>query len=264
MKNVRQTNINTHRDAWVEINIANLEHNIGEIKKITSAKLLGVIKADAYGHGSVMLAPTILASGIDMLGVASIDEGIDLRNANINCDILVLGAVPVWAVESAIQANLSISIFSQGHIEACKKAYERTGIKPKVHIKLDTGMNRIGVQREDAIQFIKDVQNCDFIELQGIFTHLAMAENIEETQIENMKPGQEVDIKIDTYPHKIFKGKVDSIQRSSGAKSSLFPPENAVGSFVKIVQRIPVKIVFDESEDLSNYYIIPGMSVILK
>lgn len=184
MKNVRQTNINTHRDAWVEINIANLEHNIKEIKKYVPAdtKLLGVVKADAYGHGSVMLAPTILASGIDMLGVASIDEGVDLRNAKINCEILVLGAVPVWAVESAVNAGLSISVFSQGHIAACRQAFERTGVKPKVHIKLDTGMNRIGVSVDEAVSFIKEVQNSDFIDLQGIFTHLAMAESIEETQ----------------------------------------------------------------------------------
>ncbi|MEI8377874.1 MAG: HlyD family secretion protein [bacterium] len=83
--------------------------------------------------------------------------------------------------------------------------------------------------------------------------------NFKENQLENMKPGQEVEIKIDTYPHKVFKGKVDSIQRSSGAKASLFPPENAVGSFVKIVQRIPVKIVFDEQID-PQYVIVPGMS----
>ena len=184
MKNIRQTNINIHRDSWVEINIDNLEHNIKEIKKNVSSdlKLLGVVKADAYGHGAVMLAPTILASGIDMLGVASIDEGVDLRNANINCEILVLGAVPVWAVENAVNADLNISIFSQGHIDACKKAYERTGIKPKVHIKLDTGMNRIGVNCNDAVDFIKKVQNSEFIQLNGIFTHFAYAENEQETQ----------------------------------------------------------------------------------
>ena len=88
--------------------------------------------------------------------------------------------------------------------------------------------------------------------------------NFKETQLEKMKIGQEVDIKIDTYPHKTFKGKIDSIQRSSGAKSSLFPPENAVGSFVKIVQRIPVKIVFTEKINPEEYAIIPGMSVIPK
>lgn len=88
--------------------------------------------------------------------------------------------------------------------------------------------------------------------------------NFKENQLRYMKPEQEVDIKIDTYPNKVFKGKVDSIQRASGAKSSLFPPENAVGSFVKIVQRIPVKIVFTEEIDPNEYNIIPGMSVVPK
>lgn len=88
--------------------------------------------------------------------------------------------------------------------------------------------------------------------------------NFKENQLTNMKPGQIVDIKIDTYPNKVFKGKIDSIQRASGAKSSLFPPENAVGSFVKIVQRIPVKIVFTENYDKSKYNIVPGMSVVPK
>ena len=88
--------------------------------------------------------------------------------------------------------------------------------------------------------------------------------NFKENQLRHMKPGQEVDIKIDTYPDHVFKGKIDSIQRASGAKSSLFPPENAVGSFVKIVQRIPVKIVFTEKVDPNEYSIIPGMSVVPK
>lgn len=88
--------------------------------------------------------------------------------------------------------------------------------------------------------------------------------NFKENQLRNMKPGQVVDIKVDTYPNKVFKGKIDSIQRASGAKSSLFPPENAVGSFVKIVQRIPVKIVFTEKIDPDQYTIVPGMSVVPK
>lgn len=88
--------------------------------------------------------------------------------------------------------------------------------------------------------------------------------NYKENQLRHMKPGQPVDIKIDTYPNHVFKGKVDSIQRASGAKSSLFPPENAVGSFVKIVQRIPVKIIFTENIDPNEFNIVPGMSVVPK
>lgn len=86
--------------------------------------------------------------------------------------------------------------------------------------------------------------------------------NFKETQLTKMKKGQPVTIKIDTYPNKKFKGEVDSIQLASGAKASLFPPENAVGSYIKVVQRIPVKIVF--TEDISSYTIAPGMSVVPK
>jgi len=85
--------------------------------------------------------------------------------------------------------------------------------------------------------------------------------NFKETQIAKMKIGQPVGIKIDTYPNKIFKGKVDSFQSATGASTSLFPPENAVGSYVKVVQRIPVKIIFTE-EITENYNIFPGMSAI--
>ena len=134
------------------------------------------------GHGSIMLAPTILASGVDMLGVASIDEGVDLRQAKIKCDILVLGAVPVWALETAIQNNISISIFTKEHLKACKEIYERTGVKPKVHVKLDTGMNRIGVRADEALDFIKEVQNSPYLDFRGIFTHLAAAEELDKTK----------------------------------------------------------------------------------
>ena len=86
--------------------------------------------------------------------------------------------------------------------------------------------------------------------------------NFKENQLTYMKAGQPVKVKVDTYPNKRFRAHVDSIQRATGAKSSLFPPENAVGSYVKIVQRVPVKIVFDE--DISKYNIVPGMSVVPK
>lgn len=88
--------------------------------------------------------------------------------------------------------------------------------------------------------------------------------NFKENQVGKMKIGQSVEIKVDAYPNRTFKGRIDSIQRASGAKSSLFPPENAVGSFVKIVQRIPVKIVFEEKIDPNELNIVAGMSVIPK
>ena len=82
MKTSRQTYINVHRDAWVEINLEHLAQNVKKIKSLVKGdtKLLAVVKADAYGHGATMLAPTMLVYGVDVLGVASIDEGLDLRD----------------------------------------------------------------------------------------------------------------------------------------------------------------------------------------
>lgn len=184
MKFQRLSNINTKRDAWVEINLDAIEKNILELKSFVrkDTKILAVVKADAYGHGSSMIAPTLLASGVDYLGVASIDEGIELRNNKFKCPILVLGAAPVWAFDYAAQNNISLSLFLPNHLEAAELTYKKTGLKTKAHIKLDTGMNRIGVEKEDAVEFIKKVQSMECIELQGIFTHFANAEFEEKTK----------------------------------------------------------------------------------
>lgn len=184
MKNIRQSNINIHKDAWVEINLENLAHNVREIRKIVpkEKRMMAIVKADAYGHGAQMLVQTMLASGVDCFGVSSIDEGLDLRQIKIKAPILVVGAVPVWAVEIATQNNIAISIFNENHLKACEETFKRTGLKPKVHIKIDTGMNRIGVRAEEAVEFIEKVQNANYLILEGIFTHLAAAEEFEPTK----------------------------------------------------------------------------------
>lgn len=199
MKFNRTSFLNTHRDAWVEVNLDCIEHNILEFKKYLKkgAKLFAVVKADAYGHGAVMIAPILLASGVDFLGVSSIDEGLQLRENDINAPILVLGAVPVWSFDRAAQNNISVSVFSDEHIEACRQTYEKLKIKTKVHVKIDTGMNRIGVRPDEAVEFIKKIQACDFIELEGVFTHFATAET-ESCAIEQYKKFRNVVDNVDT------------------------------------------------------------------
>lgn len=175
--------LQTRRDAWVEVDLGHIEHNIRKLKDRLdpATKLLAVVKADAYGHGSTTIAPILVASGVDTLGVASVDEGIELRNAGINTPVLVLGAAPDWAVCSAVENDLELSVFTQEHIDSCIYAYKRIGKKPVVHIKVDTGMHRIGIPAAEALSYIKKVQNTEEINLEGIFSHLACAENNEIT-----------------------------------------------------------------------------------
>ena len=188
MQNYRGTYVNKNRDAWVEINLNNLEHNVLEIKKYlfencpdkdNLPEIFAVIKADGYGHGSLMCAPTLLACGVKEFGVASVDEGIELRENKVEAPILVLGASPLWALENAIKYNISVSIFNDEHLDVALQLYKRLNKKLKVHIKLDTGMNRIGLELESANDFIKKVLSSEFLDLKGIFTHFADVENKE-------------------------------------------------------------------------------------
>lgn len=119
MRNVKQSNVNIHRDSWVEINLDYLAQNIKAIRSQTpkDVKLLAVVKADAYGHGAVMLAPTLHCKrSLICLASPSIDEGADLRNAKISADILVLGAVPVWAVRKRNEIRFgNLCFFKRTH-----------------------------------------------------------------------------------------------------------------------------------------------------
>jgi membrane fusion protein (multidrug efflux system) len=130
--------------------------------------------------------------------------------------------------------------------------------------KLDLGYTKIYAPQSGTITS-KSMECGSYIQIgQPLFTIIPedrwIIANFKETQITGIKIGQHVNIKADAYPNKTFKGKIDSIQLSTGAKTSLFPPENAVGSYVKVVQRVPVKIIFDEKIS-PQYIIVPGMSV---
>jgi len=183
MKNVRTSFTNKHRDSWVEINLLNLEENIQNIKKniknVQNKELMAVIKADGYGHGSLMIAPTLMACGIESFGVASIDEGIELRQNEINCPVLVLGAAPIWALDAVYNYDIQISVFDEAHIEAINMFYQMHKKKIKVQVKVDTGMNRIGINYKEAPNFINKLRNLESVELKGVFTHFADAENPE-------------------------------------------------------------------------------------
>ena len=141
----------------------------------------------------------------------------------------------------------------KAQLDAAQLAYDYTYVKAPIDGTVSNKRVEVGMMVQPGTPLFVIVPN-----------NVWIVANFKETQLEKMQKDQEVDIKIDTYPNKVFKGKIESIQRASGAKSSLFPPENAVGSFVKIVQRIPVKIVFTEDIDPEEYSIIPGMSVVPK
>ncbi len=167
------------RDAWLEIDLGNLVHNLQQIRRYLSSdcQFMAVVKADAYGHGAVKVVETLIQEGIRHFGVATFEEGMELRVLDRDCEILILGALPLAVLPAAIAADLSCTVFNYDQIAVCRKIAQAGLYRPKVHIKLDTGMHRLGVNPDCAVEFIKYVQSCPEVELRGIFTHLACAED---------------------------------------------------------------------------------------
>lgn len=155
--------------------MAALEHNAQQIRQFVPKHMavMAVVKADAYGHGTVMVLPTLEASGIAMAGVAAMDEALQIRQAGFTLPVLVLGATPDWALQYAVENDIQLTVFSHLHLEGLARLYEITRQPVQVQIKVDTGMHRIGVPWEQAAAFIGHCQSLLFLDVQGIFTHLS-------------------------------------------------------------------------------------------
>lgn len=167
-----------YRPTWAEINLINLEHNFWQIKKIVlpGTRVMATVKADAYGHGLIPVTKKLVSCGVDYLGVASIDEGIKLRAAGIKLPILILGMILREDIDALFRYNLTPTICTFELAKALNKTAARKKRKICVHIKVDTGMGRIGVMHYDAYQLVKKIYNLKYLNLEGLFTHFAFAD----------------------------------------------------------------------------------------
>lgn len=168
---------------WAEISLDNLKYNFKNIREKTekSAKIMAIIKADGYGHGAVQLARALRKEGADCFGVALCDEGIQLRRHRIEEDILILGIVPDEKIEDVLEYNLIPTVAS---LDFAKKLNKKADDKVKIHIKVDSGMGRIGFPcTKESVGIIKEINSLRNIEIEGIYTHFATAdeENEEKT-----------------------------------------------------------------------------------
>ena len=170
--------------AWIEVNDQALIYNVQQLKGLLSAKtqLMGVVKADAYGHGACKISKTILEAGVDWLAVATLPEGIELRLAGIKAPILILGAIDRpeqiqalahWQLEPTICTPQQALVFSE--TLSCQ-----IELMP-VHLKLDTGMSRLGIPWQQAVEFVKFVQGLPNLKITSIYSHLATADDLDQT-----------------------------------------------------------------------------------
>lgn len=171
-----------YRPTWAEVDLKNLEHNFFQIKRRMEPgiKIMVTVKADAYGHGLVPVAKRLALCGIDFFGVASIDEGIRLREAGIKTPVLILGLILKKDIAPLFRYNLSTTVCDE---ELPRALNNKAGVLKKrvnVQVKVDTGMGRIGIQHYDAYKLVAKISRLKHINIEGIFTHFALADLNEE------------------------------------------------------------------------------------
>ncbi len=166
------------RWSWVEIDLNAIRHNCQQMRRKIGAgcRLLAVVKADAYGHGAVRVAKTALNSGADYLAVATVEEGIKLREAMINAPIMILAEPPAESIPLLLAYKIMPSIYTPEFAIQYAEAADSMGLKAPFHLAVNTGMNRIGVHWDEVVSFMQTVGFHRALDLIGTFTHFATAD----------------------------------------------------------------------------------------
>lgn len=164
------------------IDLANLRNNYQIVKTFIgdNVKVMGIIKANAYGHGMLTIAKQLIKLGVDYFGVAFLEEGIFLRENGIDTPILVMGGINIEQIPEFIKYDIDITTSSMDKTTAISQTAVSLGKKAKVHIKIDTGMERLGVHWYNSERFIEETYNSENIIVEGVFTHFAKSDNDKE------------------------------------------------------------------------------------
>lgn len=161
-----------------EINLSNLIHNLGEVRRLIprGCRILAVVKANAYGHGMVEVSRALEEAGVDMFGVAQVEEGIRLRESGIQAGILVMGGLTGDYAQDIVRWCLTPVVYTETFAGALSKAARSAGSLLPVHIKVDTGMRRIGIAPEKGLEFVEQIKKLEGLRIEGIMTHFAEAD----------------------------------------------------------------------------------------
>jgi alanine racemase len=165
--------------AWAEINLDNIAHNVSEIKKniSTNTEIMVAVKADAYGHGVMEVSKTLIENGVNALAVSMLDEGIQLRKKNIEVPILILNHTNPKRAEEIVNNDLTQTVFSYEMAQSLSDMAKELGKDVKVHIKIDTGMTRVGLKPgHSAIVNLNEILKLKGIIVEGLYTHFASAD----------------------------------------------------------------------------------------
>ncbi len=161
---------------WLEVDLEAIRNNVRQISKISQTQVMAVIKANGYGHGAEAVARAALQAGAAWCGVARIEEALALREAHINGNLMVLGFTPPACIPQAIEKHISIAVYDWNMARKYLQYAQKTGGQLKLHIKVETGMGRLGMQADEVPAFIQWACRQPQFMLEGIFTHFARAD----------------------------------------------------------------------------------------
>ena len=170
--------------AWIEIDLSKIKHNVEEIRKIlpSTTKIMAIVKANAYGHGYVVCCKELKRCGIDFFGVSSIDEALKLRENGIQEEILILGYTPPQHFHYVIENNLIQTFLSLDYAKKANKYCEEHHVVMRGHVKVDTGMSRLGIicqEHEYHIEQIKEIYSMNHLKAEGIFSHFSVSDELD-------------------------------------------------------------------------------------
>jgi alanine racemase len=165
------------RPTWVEVDLDAIRHNVSELRRMApNAQLMAVVKADAYGHGALQVARTALQAGATWLGVATVEEGVELRRNGVVAPTLIFGYVPEEQTGMVLLHGLRPAVFSLDLARALEERGKGLVRKAYIHLKVDTGMSRVGVRVGELREFVRELKQLPHLEVEGVFTHLATAD----------------------------------------------------------------------------------------
>ncbi len=222
------------RPAWITVDLGAIQHNLRAIKARLrpSTKVLAVIKAHAYGHGAVQVAKAVIDAGADLLGVTGLDEAIELRNSGITAGILMLGYTPPWQASTVVANSIAVSVFDPDLLEPLERAARLLERPAIIHLKVDTGMGRLGPSIDHFAELCQRTRLSPHIVVDGIFTHLATADAEDDRftheQLQRFRHALYIARQNEIFPHWIHAANSAALLRYAESHFNLVRPGAAL------------------------------------
>ena len=244
----------TYPNTYAIIDLKNLADNFHKIEeKVKGKTVICVVKADAYGHGATRCAMALEESGAQYFAVSSLDEAMELRDAGIKSPILILGYVPIERIDKSLRYDLTYTIYSMTFANALNKQAQEHQTQAKVHIKINTGMNRLGFKGHDnVLRKAREIASMNSLHLEGIFSHYATADD--------------ADLSFTEQQHKLFRAVIDElikenihipmvhISNSAGSSAYLSDITTAVRTGILLYGINPSNSIHEDVIPVMNLY----------